>query len=114
FHLFADSKKQRLSVSRQGFDQVISKCCKINTIAQHECGHTSTTVPSWDFNTVNIRFLDTGKSRDDLSNLGSGYVFTLPAEGIANAINEIEVAAFVLAHQVAGTKPSVSFFKYTV
>src|SRR5207247_2546445 len=45
---------------------------------------------------------------------GCRDVLALPAEGVADAIDEIEIAVFVLAHQIAGSEPAVSFCEHVV
>ena len=49
-----------------------------------------------------------------LLHLGSRHVLAFPAEGIADAVDEIEVAVLGLAHQIAGAKPHVAFFEHVV
>src|SRR5581483_8986012 len=51
---------------------------------------------------------DAGAARDRLGNLGRRDVFALPAEGVADAVDEVEEAARVLAHQIAGAEPGVA------
>src|SRR3984885_3642865 len=43
-----------------------------------------------------------------LRHLGGSHVLALPAKGVADAVDEVEEALLVLAHQVAGPYPSVA------
>ena len=42
------------------------------------------------------------------SHLGGGDVLTLPAVGVADAVDEIEEALRILAHEVPGSIPAVA------
>src|ERR1700730_2427188 len=53
-------------------------------------------------------FADSRKAADRFRNLRGRYVLALPAIGIADAIDEIEIAFGVAAHQVVGAKPAVA------
>src|SRR5271154_1171241 len=48
------------------------------------------------------------KSAERLRHLGGSHVLALPAKGVADAVNEVEEAILVLAHQVAGPHPGVA------
>src|SRR5262249_39038039 len=57
---------------------------------------------------VHARFDDSRKPRYRLGHLGRGHVLSLPTEGVADAVDEEEIAGVVLAHEVAGAKPGVA------
>src|SRR5205807_10599118 len=57
---------------------------------------------------VDDRLLDLGKHGERLGHLGGRDVLALPAEGVADAVDEVVVAGLVPAHQVAGAKPRVT------
>src|SRR6202030_3826637 len=61
---------------------------------------------------VNIGLMNSRKCADDLRNLGGRYVFALPAEGIADAVDKIEIAFGVAAHEIAGAKPNIALGKH--
>src|SRR5262249_37086232 len=42
------------------------------------------------------------------------YVFALPAEGIADTVDEIEIALGVTAHEIAGAEPAIACGKHIV
>src|SRR5260370_25684342 len=64
-----------------------------------------------DADPVDVGFSDAGKLADRLLYLGGGYVLALPAKGVADPIDEIEISVRVLAHQVAGAKPAVALLE---
>src|SRR5258708_20337841 len=47
-----------------------------------------------------------------LRNLRGRYVFALPAEGIADAIDEIEIALGIAAHEIAGAEPAIALLEH--
>ena len=49
-----------------------------------------------------------GTRGDDARDLGGRDVFAFPAEGIADAIDEIEKPLLVLAHEIAGAIPGIA------
>ena len=63
-------------------------------------------------NTVDSRVLDTGKCRNGRCDLGRGHVLALPAERVADPVDEIEKSGFVHAHEIAGAKPGVARLEY--
>src|SRR5205823_4313384 len=61
----------------------------------------------------NVDTKDVGLERavefgDRLLDFGGGDVLPLPAEGVADAVDKIEIAVLVLPHQVTGAKPEVA------
>src|SRR5262245_5931579 len=56
--------------------------------------------------------MDTRHAVDRLGNLAGRHVFALPAERVADPVDEVEIAVAVSAHQVAGAKPDVALFEY--
>src|SRR5262249_36610220 len=48
------------------------------------------------------------ESAELLRHLGGSHVLALPAKGVADAVDEVEEALLVLAHQVAGPYPGVA------
>src|SRR5215467_2381417 len=45
---------------------------------------------------------------DNIGQFGGRDIFPFPAEGVAKAIDKVEVSAFVPAHQIACAKPEVA------
>src|SRR5205807_2311927 len=59
-------------------------------------------------NTVDHRLGDAAAGSDGFRYLGGRDILALPAEGVADAVDEIEEAAGILAHQVAGAEPRIA------
>src|SRR5438046_790068 len=62
--------------------------------------------------TVDIAFEHAIERSDRLFDLGRRYVLALPTEGIADAVDKIEIAVRVLAHEIAGAEPSVALLEH--
>ena len=84
------------------------ECLEVQLIVSDEHGHAGAAVGAGNSYSIDAGLLDAGKGTDRLRHLGSGNIFTLPAKGVADTVNEIEITLLVLSHQVAGTKPGVS------
>src|SRR2546429_6940920 len=82
--------------------------CRQVQIIGHEDGHPGLAVGAGNGHAVDTGLLDAGKRTDRFGYLGGRYIFTLPAEGIPDSVDEIEIALLVLAHQIAGPKPGIS------
>ena len=61
---------------------------------------------------VHGRFGDAGKRRDRRGDFGGRHVLALPAKGVADAVDEIEEAAGILAHEIAGAVPGVAALEH--
>ena len=57
---------------------------------------------------IDIGLADAGHRRQRLAHLAGGDILALPAEGVADAVDEIEIAVAVAPHQVAGAKPDIA------
>src|SRR6185437_11170651 len=82
--------------------------------ADRERGHTGAPILSRDMHTIDVRVENAGDDAQDFGDFAGGDVFAFPAESVAYAIDEIEIAVFVAAHQVAGAKPAVAFFEHVI
>ena len=65
-----------------------------------------------DLDAVDIGLVDAGKAADDLGDLGGRDVLALPAERVADAVDEIEIAVGVLAHEIAGAEPGIALLEH--
>ncbi len=72
---------------------MVAKRGQIQLAVDDQRSHAGPAVGARNCHTVNIGFLDSGKRTDRLGDFGSGDVLTLPAESVADAIDEIEKAA---------------------
>src|SRR5487761_20339 len=77
-------------------------------LVDHERRHTRAALGPWHRDTVRDRLHDAGAGRERLCDLLRRDVLPVPAERIADAIDEIEISSVVLAHQVARAEPGVS------
>ena len=57
---------------------------------------------------IDIGFRDAGHAAERLGHFAGGDILALPAEGVADAVDEIEIAMLVAPHQVAGAKPDIA------
>ena len=59
-------------------------------------------------NAIGDDFLDAGRVGQPLLDLGGRDVLALPAVGVADPVDEIDIAFAVLLHQIAGAEPAVA------
>src|SRR5262249_17557518 len=74
--------------------------------------HAGATVTARNLDAVDVGMQRVGELADGFLDLSSGDVLALPTEGVADAVDEKEVAGGVLAHQVAGSKPDVVLLEH--
>src|SRR5271166_5658132 len=91
---------------------MLAQLCQIQGPAQDDRRHAGSAFAARYANAVDGRVLDAGKCRDGCRDLGRCHVLTLPAERIADPVDEIKESGFVHAHKVAGAKPGVARFEY--
>src|SRR5689334_14090084 len=92
----------------QAVYQVCPECLEIQISVADEQGHAGSAFCTRNSNAVDARLSDPRKRADNLRHFERRNVFTLPAKGVADAIDEIEIALPVRPHQVTGTVPCVS------
>src|SRR5262245_51983413 len=97
-----------MCVLRQAIDHLFPEWSEVPIYLCSHPGHSNTTVGAGNSHAVDARLLDAGESTDRLRHFGGSDVFTFPANRVAHAIDEIEVALFVLSHQVASPEPGVT------
>jgi len=78
----------------------------------HDGSHSSAAVGTGCRNPVNAGIEDAGAVRDRLGYFGRRHILSLPAEGIADTIDEMEIAGVVPHHQVAGAEPGIARYQY--
>ena len=81
---------------------------EIQRLVGDKRGHPRAAVGAANRHSVDDGLRDAGTRADRAGDLGGRHVLALPAEGGANAIDEVDVTLFVLPHQVAGAKPRVT------
>src|SRR6266581_2753565 len=73
-----------------------------------ERGHTGPAVGPGKGHAIDVGFPDGGEGADRLRDLRGRDVLALPAERVADTVDEIEVAVRVPSHEVTGAKPRVA------
>src|SRR2546422_173597 len=106
--LAAEAQEQRTGILGQAVDEVGAKRREIEPVVGDERGHAGAAVGVWDGHAVDVDRLDAGKGADRFRHLRSRDVLTLPAEGVADTVDEIEIAVRVPSHEVTGAKPRVA------
>ena len=107
--LRADPQKQRTRIGRQTLGQVLVQCGEIDFAFADDGRH-----PGRDaFGPRNRDSVDAGmqdavESAKFLSHLRRSDILTLPAKRVADAVDEVEEALLVPAHQIAGPDPGIS------
>src|SRR6476619_6278862 len=86
---------------------VPAETVEVEAVADHDRSHARPAVGALHGDPIDIRLHDAGKGVDDLGDLGGRDVLALPAEGVADPIDEIEIAARVAAHEVAAPEPQI-------
>src|SRR5947209_18201047 len=81
-------------------------------VLRHDRSHAGAPVAAGNLHAVDGRLQHAGKSRDGLGDFGGRDVLALPAKRIADAIDEIEITALVLLHEIAGAEPGVTFAEH--
>src|SRR5262245_7741020 len=71
-------------------------------------GHASAAIAPGHGDAVDIGLKRAVELTDNFLDFGGRHILTLPAEGVADAVNEIEIAVAILAHQVAGAEPEIA------
>src|SRR5580698_3969394 len=73
-----------------------------------DCSHAGATVGTRHQDAVSRGVDHPSTFQDRLVHLGGRNIFALPAEGVAETIDEMEEATVVDLHQIAGAKPGVA------
>src|SRR5262249_45593868 len=87
--------------------QMCPKSYEVELTVADEHRHAGPSVSAGDRDTVNVRVCDAWKRTDRLRHFRGCDIFTFPAEGVSDTIDEIDIALLVSPHKIAGTKPGV-------
>src|SRR5690606_38415735 len=104
-----DAEKYRARVAGQFALEIVTQAFEFEIFTRRDRGHASAAIDIVDLDAIDVGFIDAGIARDHFGHLCRRNVFALPAERVADAIDEIRIAVFVLAHQIAGAEPRVAF-----
>src|SRR5580704_9659191 len=91
---------------------MLAQSRQIQRAIDDERHHAGCALGAGNGNAVNGRFGDAGERGERRGNFAARDILALPAKRIADAIDEIEIAAGVGAHQIAGAVPGVAALKY--
>src|SRR5713226_2579294 len=89
-----------------------SKSRKIQFALEHESSHAGAALCSRNGNPVDVGLGDGRKRGDRLRHFRGRHVLTLPAERVAEAVDEIKIAVRVPAHQVARCEPRIALLEH--
>lgn len=64
-----------------------------------------------DFNSVNVSLIDAGRFGQNVRHFVGGHVFPFPTEGVADAVDEIQMVIGVAAYQVSRVEIGVSLLR---
>src|SRR5262249_50087824 len=77
-------------------------------VREHDGRHPGAAVGTGDLHAVDVGLGDAGRPVQHVADLLRGDVLSLPAEGVADAIDEVEVPGRVAAEEIAAPKPHVA------
>src|SRR5215813_2232954 len=92
--------------------QIGSERHEIEIGIAHDRCHAGAALTARHLHAVDIGLLNPCKYANHLRNLGGRYVFALPAVGITDTVDKVEIAIAVTAHEIAGAEPGIAVDKY--
>src|SRR6185312_4733484 len=87
---------------------------KIEHIRGDDGRHAGASIVARYGDAIDVGILDAGERVAGLGNLRGRHFLALPAAGVPDAVYEIEIAAPVLAHQIAGAEPGIALGEHVV
>ena len=110
--VLAEAQEHRPRIVRQPLGEVVAERRQVEVVGDDDRRHAGAAVAARHVDAVDIGVLHAVEGADRFRDLGGRDVLALPAEGVADAVDEIEIAVRVLAHQVAGAEPDVAFLEH--
>src|SRR3984893_3082329 len=110
--LVADAQEQRGGVIRQLPSEMLAKRFQVDIAVDDEGRHAGAAIRSRDADAVDTGFGNARKCGDRFGNFRGRDILAFPAEGVADAIDEIEIALIVLAQEIAGAEPQVALLEH--
>src|SRR3984893_4596510 len=104
----ANADEHRVRVSRQAARETTSEILKIEAIVDHDCRHSGAAIGAGNHDAIGRGIDYTCDIPHRIAPSGGPHVRALPAEDIAEAIDEVEIALLVEPHQIAGAKPGIA------
>ncbi len=108
FDFALQAQEDRARIGGQVLRQVLLELRKVERAFGDERGHAGAAVGAGHLHAVDIRFLDAREDGDRLGHFARRDVLALPAERVADAVDEEVVAERVAAQEVAGAEPGVA------
>src|ERR1700730_3244013 len=100
--------ENRMGIRRQPARDVIVKFGQIKPIVDHDRSHSGAAVGAWNFNAIGRGIGHSGAIQYRFVHFGGRDILALPAEGIADPIDKVEIATCIEPHQIAGAKPGIA------
>src|SRR5580692_10530420 len=91
---------------------MIGEFREVEAVIGDDGGHSGAAIGALDRDAIGRGVGNAGTIQNRLVHLRRRDVLALPAEGIAEAIDEMEKAALIAPHQIAGAKPGVAPGEY--
>src|ERR1700676_3360894 len=91
---------------------MIPEFFEIKAIVGHDRNHSRAAVGAANLDAVSGRLDDAPAVDDGSVHFGCRDVLAFPAESISDPVDEMEKAAFVKHHQVAGPKPGIALAEH--
>src|SRR5262249_35062960 len=82
---------------------------KIQILIADDRRHAGAALVTRHLHAVDIGLMNAGECADRLGDFRGRDVLTLPAEGIADAVDEIEITTNVAAQEIARAEPAIPF-----
>src|ERR1700722_9631868 len=108
----AQADKYRTGVGRQPAREMLAEFGEIEAVIGDDRGHSGAAIGALDHDAIGRGIDNTRAIQNRLVHLGGGDILAFPAEGVAEAVDEMEKASFIAHHQVAGAKPGIALGEY--
>src|ERR1051326_5431207 len=105
----AYAQEQRTRIDRQSRRKVIGEHCEIESFTNDDPRHAGAGVMAGDLDAVGGGIDHALAFANGIVDLAGRDILALPAEGIADPVDEMEEALLVEPHQIAGAEPGVAF-----
>src|SRR3974390_2553142 len=86
-----DAQKHRAGIIRKALSEMVGQRRQIEFVCRGYRGHAGAAIPAFDWNTVDICLQNAIELVEDQLDFRGGNVLALPAERVADAIDEIEI-----------------------
>src|ERR1700739_2044268 len=91
---------------------MVNERLEVKILVDHDRRHAGAAIRVGNAYSVGRRIKDTRAVPDRIIHFAGCNILALPAESVADTVDEIEKSLFVDPHQIAGSKPSVALRKH--